>query len=270
MTAPATSNPPGLSLAGKILLFVVLPIVVIVILVTVVLVALSLFRGTPVSQNAQADAGSSVSVQVPNADLTFKPSGDSQVHVNMTGRYSGQRPTIQARTSGGETRITGGCPSGWTFLSRCGVSIEVSLPADLAVTARGTNGRVSADNLTGDLDLRITNGRIRTSHTSGTLDLRTTNGAIDVLAAASRHVRTETTNGGIALTFAEAPDTVSARSTNGAITIRVPDDGENYFVDATTTNGNVNTDALPSDRRADRVITARTTNGGVTVERSRR
>ncbi|MGO4690672.1 DUF4097 family beta strand repeat-containing protein [Glaciibacter sp. 2TAF33] len=270
MTAPpnATTEHHGLSPVGKVLLFVGLPILAIVILVAVVLVTLGLFRGDRVSLNAATDAGSSVSVQVPNADLRFRPSTDDQVHVTMTGRYSGAKPTISARTTGGEAHVSGGCPNGWNFLSRCEVSVVVSLPADLDLTAEGMNGRIRADNLIGALDLGTKNGGIQAARTTGRLDLHTTNGAIDVRGAESRDVRAETTNGAIEITFADAPDTVTARSTNGAITIRVPDDGEDYFVQADTTNGNINTDAVPSDRRADREITAQTTNGAVTVERS--
>jgi hypothetical protein len=271
MTAPesATSQRRGLTSVAKVLLFVVLPIVVIAVIVSIVLVALSLVRADQVEASTDTDAGSSVSVNVPNADLAFRPSADSQVHVSMTGRYSGQKPTIQARLADGETHITGGCPNGWNFLARCDVSVVVSLPADLALTVDGRNGRITAYNLAGDLDLRTTNGRIQASAISGGLKLHTTNGAIQVLDAASGDVRAETTNGAIEMTFAHAPDTVSARSTNGGISIRVPDDREDYFVDARTTNGNVNTDAVPSERNAEREITAETTNGGVTVERTR-
>jgi hypothetical protein len=270
MSAPpnAPAERPGLSPVAKILLFVGLPLLAILIVVAVILVTLGLFRASPVSENSTADAGSSVSVKVPNADLSFTPSDDDQVHVTMTGRFAGQRPTIQARTSGDETRITGGCPNGWNFLARCEVSVVVSLPDDLDLTVEGMNGRIKAEDLTGNLDLGTTNGRIETSNTSGRVDVHTTNGAIDVRGAQSRDVRVETTNGAVEITFADAPDTVTARSTNGAITIRVPDDGEDYFVRADTTNGNINTDEVPSDRRADREITAQTTNGAVTVERT--
>jgi Putative adhesin len=270
MTAPppAAEQRAGLSPGAKVLLFVGLPLLALAIIVAVILVALSLFRASPVNANEAADAGSSVTVTVPNANLSFTPSDDDQVHVTMTGRYAGQKPTIEARTTGDETRITGGCPSGWNFLARCEVSVVVSLPEDLDLTAEGMNGRLRADGLSGDLDLGTTNGRIETSRTAGRLDLHTTNGAIEVRGARSGDVRAETTNGGIELTFADAPDTVTARSTNGGITIRVPDDGEDYFIEADTTNGDINTDAVPSDRRADREITAETTNGGVTVERT--
>jgi DUF4097 and DUF4098 domain-containing protein YvlB len=61
---------------------------------------------------------------------------------------------------------------------------------------------------------------------------------------------------------------VEAESTNGGITIQVPDDGEEYAVDAETTNGPIDDDDVGSNATAERTITARTTNGGITLERN--
>ncbi len=102
---------------------------------------------------------------------------------------------------------------------------------------------------------------------TGPLTLVTTNGAIELTDASSARVTARTTNGSIDLEFSDAPSVVEAESTNGAVAIRVPDDGEDYFVEARTTNGSIDDEELRSDRTAERTITARTTNGGITLER---
>jgi DUF4097 and DUF4098 domain-containing protein YvlB len=116
------------------------------------------------------------------------------------------------------------------------------------------------------VDLSTTNGAIETDGTVGRVTMQTTNGDIRQSGATSKIVAAVTTNGSVTLEFADAPYSVDASSTNGAVTVRVPVDGVSYLVSARTTNGAVNTDAVPSDSTSRRSITAETTNGAVTVE----
>lgn len=68
--------------------------------------------------------------------------------------------------------------------------------------------------------------------TRGQLDLVNVNGHIRVQDAASDTVNAETVNGAVELDFTAAPSAVTAASTNGAITVRIPDDGSSYAVSA--------------------------------------
>lgn len=140
------------------------------------------------------------------------------------------------------------------------------LPAALPLNVVGQNGRLTATGLTGALTLETTNGAIRTEGSRGDLELQTTNGGIDVRDAGSRRVTATTTNGGVELDFLDPPTSVQARSTNGAITVRLPADRVTYRVDARTTNGEIDSGSVPSDPSSRRSITAATTNGKVTVE----
>lgn len=258
---------PGLSTAAKLVLFVGLPVLALILIAVTAWVASWVLRGEPVNERFDLEAGSSVEVTVPNAAMDFAPSDDDQVHVTITGTYSGREPEITAATAGGVTAVRGDCGEGW--FNRCSLRVTVTLPESVPLTVEGRNGRLTAERLTGPLDFETTNGGIEMRRMTGDLDLRTTNGGIRVDGARSGAVSASTTNGGVELTFDRAPDMVDAGSTNGAITIRVPDDDEPYFITADTTNGQVDTDEVPSDRSADRVITAETTNGNVTVERTR-
>ncbi|MET4638089.1 DUF4097 family beta strand repeat-containing protein [Mycetocola sp. 2940] len=260
----------GMSTGLIVLLAVGIPLVLIGLITGGSIGALNAFRGDPVSDTLDVDAASSLLVDAPNASIHLSDSDDNEIHATMRGDYSGARPTLTATESGRETEIRGGCPGGWFLFNRCRVRIEVALPADLDVTVSGRNGAITAEELTGELTLSTTNGSIEVDRSVGALVLRSTNGRIELEDSASTEVRAQTTNGAVQLSFAEAPDEVTANSTNGAIHIEVPDDGTEYFIDANTTNGRVDTEDVPGDRRATRTITAGTTNGGITIETSSR
>lgn len=252
-----------------ILLAVGIPLVILALIVAGSIAAVNAFRGTTISESADADAGSLVRVDMPNAAIDVTVGADDEVSVTLRGTYSGTRPNLDVSTTGEETEISGGCPGGWFLVNNCRVRVEVSVPADVDVTVSGRNGAITTEGLSGDLDLSTTNGAIEVDESRGILELRTTNGRIELDDSRSAEVQARTTNGAVDLAFSDAPDDVSASSTNGQIRIEVPDDGTEYAIDADTTNGKVDTADVPSDGRADRVITANTTNGAVTIETSR-
>src|SRR5680860_1389585 len=78
-------------------------------------------------------------------------------------------------------------------------------------------------------------------------------------------VVTETDNGRIHLTFTEAPGSVRAHTDNGSITVRLPDDGGRYAVDADSDNGDVDID-VGTDPDAERTVAARSDNGAIDIE----
>ncbi len=271
MTASSQSPEPSphqggmLSTGTKILLFVGLPLLALALLIGGLGVLVPAFRATPVALVESAEAGSSVLVEVPSAAIDLRPGTGNEVRVEAVGRYTGPAPTLTVTTEGDETVIRGGCAQRW--LTLCRVRITVTLPASADLRVVSQNGRVTAESLTGDVDISTSNGELDVADVSGRLDLRTTNGAIEVEDASSPEVTARTTNGGVEIELREAPRSVDVSTTNGGITVRVPTD-EDYYVDASTTNGNVRTDGVPIDRRAEREIVARTVNGGITVEPS--
>jgi hypothetical protein len=262
-SGPPPSGGPRPTPLWRTLLYILVPIVGLGLLVAAFVFALS-GRSGPVDLRADLAAGTSLSVQVPNAAVSLEPSADDQVHVRMTGSFFGNQPTLSATTTGGVTEVRGGCRP--QIFSRCAITVAVQLPRSLPVTVTGQNGRITASALTGRVTLTTTNGAIDTDGTVGRVALQTTNGDIRVSGATSKIVEAGTTNGSVTLEFADAPDSVDASSTNGSVTVRVPVDGVDYLVNARTTNGSVNTDSVPSDSTSRRSITAETTNGAVTVE----
>jgi hypothetical protein len=245
-----------------------IPVLVLLLLAgaaTTVLFLLPGLGGAQLNETADGEGAANILVDTNNAELRFTPSDDDQVHATMEGHYVGTKPEIRLENSGDATSISGGCPEGWLIFNRCSIIITITVPAESDLTVTTTNGRVTASDLDGDLDFTTMNCAVDVESPTGKVTLNTTNGAVRVNDAESSDVSAQTTNGEIRLAFSEAPDTVVANTTNGSVTVRVPDDGENYFIDAKTTNGAINTDAVGSDRKADRTITATTVNGAVTV-----
>ena len=97
------------------------------------------------------------------------------------------------------------------------------------------------------------------------LDLETDNGAIEADGIDADEVSARTDNGRIRLAFDTAPSTVEALTDNGAIVIRLPDDGERYDVSATSDNGHVDVDIATGDG-ANRRVVADSDNGAIDIE----
>ena len=132
-----------------------------------------------------------------------------------------------------------------------------------------------------DLQLRTTNGGIEVRDVSGDIDFRTTNGGV-TLAGLAGDVRGRTTNGGLRVELAGdswAGDGMDVETTNGGVTMMVPD-GYSAELEVGTTNGGIEIDFPVTiqgrlGRRQLRTtlgdggpaIRAVTTNGGVRVVR---
>lgn len=244
--------------AVKVLLFVVAPLLVIVLAAAII----AALWPTPVRLEFDAASASRATIAVPDARIELLPSGDGEVHVEVTGWYSGTEPNFTVGTADDETDVRGGCRV--FILSRCSLTVAVALPSTADVRIASTNGNITASRMTGALDIGTTNGALRVMDVTGVLSLRVTNGSIEVLGAQSTEVSAVTTNGQVELDFTGPPAEVLARSTNGGITVRVPE-GDQYFLDIRTTNGALNRE-FESDRTAERVIVAETTNGSISVE----
>ena len=268
LAQPPTRPPSGtpMSSGSRTALIVTLSVVAVAIVVGVVVIGTVLRGGSLGGTYADTqivDAGPRVLATVPNASVDLRPSPDDRVYVEARGTYVGAAPSLRVTTEAGVTSISGGCPGRW--FGFCSVELTVRLPTALPLNVVARNGRLTATGLTGALTLETTNGAITTDGSRGDLELRTTNGAIDVRDSGSRRVAATTTNGGVALDFLDPPSAVQARSTNGAITVRLPADGVTYRVDARTTNGEIDSRSVPSDPSSRRSVTAATTNGKVTV-----
>jgi hypothetical protein len=259
MTTEAPQAPPRRNGA----LIVVLIVIAALVLLAVGAAVVATVARSQVHTDQTVEVGDRLEVDIPTGELTFVASDRDDIRIQVDGSYLLRAPEVTTTTSNGVTRMTGGCPT--IPFSICSVEVTIELPADVDLDIVGTNGRVSIDGVTGAIDVVTTNGGIEVTESEGDLSLSTTNGSVTVSDASSTEVVAATTNGAVNLSFTAAPDQVEARTTNGSVAIRLPDDGEPYAIDAETTNGSVDLIRVTNDPDANRAITAHSVNGSVEI-----
>ena len=157
-------------------------------------------------------------------------------------------------------RLEANGPNGLGQRESWHVSYELSVPNQMNLSLKSTNGGVGIRDVEGHIEFTTTNGGVKLANVGGDVRGRTTNGGVDIeLDGASwrgEGLDVQTSNGGVKLAI---PDDYSARLQVG------------------TTNGGMNTDFPIAVRgRLDRDIDAtlgaggapirvRTSNGGVRI-----
>ena len=178
---------------------------------------------------------------------------------------------------GDELRVKAEMPSG----SRpYGASFTITAPENVGISLSTTNGDVSVANTVGDINAGTTNGDIELAGTMGTASVSTTNGRLNVKVH-SGPLYGGTTNGAVDCDLAAlgAAESVGLATTNGAVTLLLPDD-VSALIDITNTNGlitiydfTVTYESQTEHHLRGRIgsgassITITTTNGAVTVRR---
>jgi len=161
------------------------------------------------------------------------------------------------------------------------VTYEIKVPENTRLDGlRTTNGDVELSGKLADVKAGSTNGDVRVDSAEGRCEVGTTNGTIRLIDARGPIVA-HTTNGGVRIELGKLDAEISARTTNGSITLRIAGD-VNAELKAHTTNGHIQTDVpitvqgeLRSSRRdiegklgnGGPLIELRTTNGGITISR---
>lgn len=138
-----------------------------------------------------------------------------------------------------------------------GATYSIRLPRRVQLErVVSSNGRVSVDDVQGNMNLHTTNGSIRLLHTKGDLDLQTTNGGIDIQHTGNARVRSS--NGSMHIEVAKG--LLEASSTNGKIEARITDPEPNASYRLESSNGHIDVSMNQA-----REIRAHTTNSGITL-----
>ncbi len=151
------------------------------------------------------------------------------------------------------------------------LSVEywITVPAKVNLKINTTNGRIEIEKIEGDTRAGSTNGAVEIYDTRGLLDVSTTNGKIE-LDRVDGEVDASTTNGGIDVRFdsrAQITRDISIRTTNGGITLELPQDA-NADLNARTTNGHIDTDfpITVQGRYGHKDLSGRINNGGSRID----
>jgi len=210
--------------------------------------------------------GSRLVLDANNGSIHIAPGQPGRVEVDAHLHYSQLSPAKPtARLEGDRLILRDGCRNFINFI--CDVTYDLRVPATLALRADSGNGDLRVSGITGELDLRTSNGAISSDGVPAQLRLQTGNGAITATGLHASVVDARTSNGTVQLSFLQAPRQVTARSSNGDISIAVPPQGGPWRVEAETSNGKRTID-IPTDPAASNTITARTSNGDITLSRA--
>ena len=174
----------------------------------------------------------------------------------------------QAREIARAVRITDGDvlhAEGPTDLRRregWSVSYEIMVPRRTDLEIDASNGGIGVRGVTGRMQLETTNGGLRLADVGGDVRGRTRNGGVVAELAGARWegegLDLETTNGGVRLLLpADYSATLETATVNGGMSVDFP----------VTVQGRVGRELRTELGRGGPTIRARTTNGGVRVER---
>jgi DUF4097 and DUF4098 domain-containing protein YvlB len=242
-------------------------------------------------------ANGSLSLKNTNGDVTFEAWDKAEVQVNAEKRVKAKDAEtarkvlsqIQIDVQAGpsalriETRLPKREDQGfWNSLfggdhGSTNVTYRVRVPRGAIVETDTTNGNIRLTGTRGTGRLETVNGNIDVDGTAGALALESTNGNIKV-ARAEGALKASTTNGNIeaALTRVADDRDLGFSSTNGGVTVRLPQDAH-LSVDVATTNGSIeNGFELSGGRSTSKHLTGdlnggggllriRTTNGDVQI-----
>jgi len=161
-----------------------------------------------------------------------------------------------------------------------GATVNLQVPEGSALDLKTDNAAVCVTGTRGSVVAETTNGTIEAKDSSGTLDLTTTNGGIKV-EALDAVVVASTTNGGIDVVGTLAAGLHAFETTNGAISVTLPQDAQ-FTLDADTTNGAINSEFTFSDvterdddalkgsvgDNPDFTLLLKTTNGSIRVKQA--
>lgn len=172
-----------------------------------------------------------------------------------------RRARVRIERDGDTIRATSHCPP---FPGFCAVDFAIEVPRGIAVVARSDNGDVSAGDLADAAELSSGNGNVRVANMSGDARLVSSNGDVTATALQGRLVDATSRNGNVSVDLAAAPQQVVAKSANGDVDVAVPDDGEPYALDMSTSNGSRSAD-IRTDPQSSRRLRVHSANGDVAV-----
>ncbi len=220
-------------------------------------------------------------------------SRDVTIHADISGTDA-DSVRIDAQQHGSSIDVNAHGPSGgWLHLSGPEIRFTIEVPRDCAVDLttggggievrdlkagvqeKSAGGSVAARDVTGAVTLRTSGGDIAVAHITGELDLHTSGGAIDISdvdGAINSH-----TSGGPIRIDARANHGISATTSGGPISLRLPADAR-ADIDAVTTGGGISsklsmsrTDVLDSNRLKGQIngggdqIALHTSGGGIVI-----
>lgn len=204
----------------------------------------------------------------PNGGIQVKggPRGDVQGWARVEARAETEARAREiaagVRIDAAGDRVTAEGPSGLDRRESWSVSYRLSVPSQVSLTLKSSNGGISVSDVDGRLDANTVNGGLKLANVSGEVRGRTSNGGIDVDLDGSTWVGAgldvQTSNGGVRLRI---PEQYSARleasTENGGLDVDFP----------ITMQGRIRREIATNLGAGGPLIRAKTNNGGIRIQK---
>jgi Toastrack DUF4097 len=192
----------------------------------------------------------------------IRVSGGDSGRVSVTERigFLGTAPVTTHRMAAGVLTLGSHCP----VVKGCTVGYDITVPAATPVSASDNAGAITLRSLSGRITAHADAGNVSLASVSGSIQVTGHAGQILGRDVSSARAVVRLSAGRIDITFSAAPATLTATSTAGSVTLRVPG-GVSYAVHASTGVGSTAV-RVPVSPASQHVITATVTTGAVTVE----
>ncbi|WP_166020729.1 DUF4097 family beta strand repeat-containing protein [Streptomyces chilikensis] len=215
----------------------------------------------PQKRSFAASAGR-LTVDTDNGDLAVRPADVEKIEVTrwFAGWALIGEPEATWEMDGDRLELRTDCG---VVVAGCSARYEVLVPRGTELTVTGDNGDIQASGFGTALRVETDNGDVEVTDSTGPLTLEGNNGDLRATGVTSRRVKAVSDNGDVRLVFASAPERTTVESSNGDVTLEVPE-GTAYRVDAASSNGDVTT-KLPTDPDGAHRLDVRSDNGDITL-----
>ncbi|NEB82008.1 DUF4097 domain-containing protein [Streptomyces sp. SID14478] len=211
--------------------------------------------------------GSTLTVDSDDSRLELVPGDGDQVKVTRWFEGStvvGSDPKVtwkwQDDDKGGRLTLRLHCSG---VIADCAARHRVEVPRGIAVVVRNGDGSVRASGLKQGLDISTQDGSVHVDDVSGPLRLNGQDGSLRASGVDARRVTVRSEDGSVHVALRSVPDRVEARSSDGSLTLTVPDSAK-YKVSTHTQDGGVDV-SVPRDSHSAHQISARSQDGKVTL-----
>jgi DUF4097 and DUF4098 domain-containing protein YvlB len=183
-------------------------------------------------------------------------------------QYNFTAPTVTHSLRNGLLRVAASCPSPTgpvnVGLNDCAVDLTVTVPSATTVDAVSEVGDIDVRDLTGAETLRSSDGDIVVQRVVAPVFRASSDtGELRLVGVKSRSLTLHSSDGDINAALAAAPHVLSASTDTGDVNLTVP--SGTYAVDTHSDDGTTHIRGITQHSDAPRTISARTSDGDITV-----
>jgi Putative adhesin len=239
-------------------------LVIIAIIGGAILVAQTMRSSTTTDETFTLDPGSSsLDVDIDRGQVLLTAGTGDRLEVRRTVRDAGRPPMVEERADADGASLRSRCPA----LSEraCSISYEIAIPPGYVIDVAAGTAQVEVHGLTvKKLQIDASSGSTRMEDAQGSVEINSTSGSITGTRLGLSEFVAHVGSGKTSMDFTLPPERVTATTSSGAVTIRLPAGGGPYRVTANSASGEEDVQ-VPTDPASSRHIDVSSSSGDVHV-----